>query len=325
MYKYIYGPVPSRRLGISLGIDLVPHKVCSLDCIYCECGATNCFTTQRKEYVPMDDVMKELDDYLSVNLMPDWLTFSGSGEPSLNSRMGDLIRMIKDKYPASKVAVLTNGTLLCDEEVRKELLDADLVLPSLDAATNDAFITIDRPLPGICGGMDLPFSVGRIVEAIASFVREFKSVSKDKEVWLEVFLVEGVNTNDENIAAFREAFRKIAPDRIQLNTLDRPGTESWVKPVPRVLLEEILRKIDLPNVEIVSKYRYREDLPRYRDDVESAILETIRRRPSTIEDIMEITGLPQKETYAYLDILQKDKKILAEVRDRGIFWRLKEQ
>jgi len=115
MYKHIFGPVPSRRLGMSLGVDLIPHKVCSLNCIYCECGKTNNLTTERKEYIPYDEVTNELDHYFNTNPNPDYITFSGSGEPTLNSRIGDILEFIKNKKPDVPIAVLTNGTLFSEK------------------------------------------------------------------------------------------------------------------------------------------------------------------------------------------------------------------
>ena len=135
MYKYLFGPVPSRRLGMSLGIDLVPRKVCSLDCVYCEVGKTTKLTLERKEYILFDNVIKELTHYFENNPDPDYITFSGSGEPTLNSRIGDIIKFVKQNRPEIPIAILTNGTLLFDPEVRDELKIADVVLPSLDAAT----------------------------------------------------------------------------------------------------------------------------------------------------------------------------------------------
>ncbi len=128
MYKYIFGPVPSRRLGMSLGVDLVPHKVCSLDCVYCECGSTTKLTTDRKEYIPYEKITKELVHYFKNNPDPDYITFSGSGEPTLNSRIGDVLGFIKEKKPNIPIAVITNGTLFSRKQVRNELLDADIVL-----------------------------------------------------------------------------------------------------------------------------------------------------------------------------------------------------
>ena len=145
MYKHLFGPVPSRRLGMSLGVDLVPHKVCSLDCIYCECGATTELTIERKEYVSFDSVTKELDHYLDNNPAPDYITFSGAGEPTLNSRIGDIIKFIKNKKADIPIALLTNGTLLFKKEVRQELLNTDLVLPSLDTVSDLSFQKTNRP------------------------------------------------------------------------------------------------------------------------------------------------------------------------------------
>ncbi|MFO8145279.1 MAG: radical SAM protein, partial [Candidatus Syntrophosphaera sp.] len=145
--KYLFGPVPSRRLGVSLGVDLVPHKVCSLNCVYCEVGRTTNLTIQRKEYVPLDEVLKELEEYLSQDPDLDFITFSGQGEPSLNSGLGRVIDFIKDKYPRYKVAVLTNGTLFWDEKVRAEVMLADVLLPDLDAVSELAFLKVNRPAP----------------------------------------------------------------------------------------------------------------------------------------------------------------------------------
>ena len=139
-YKYIFGPILSRRLGISLGVDLVPHKTCSLDCVYCECGKTTDLTIEQKEYVKFKDVKKELEHFWNHNDDPDYITFSGSGEPSLNSKLGKVIEFIKTQKPYIKTAVLTNSTLFDDPDVRQSLLKAELVIPSLDAVSNKAFI-----------------------------------------------------------------------------------------------------------------------------------------------------------------------------------------
>ncbi len=139
MYKYLFGPVPSRRFGMSFGVDLVPKKVCSLNCVYCEVGHTTKLTTERREYILYDKVTSELEHYFTNNPNPDYITFSGSGEPTLNSRIGDVSKLIKQEKPYIPVAVLTNGALLYDKRVRNELMDANVVLPSLDAATGITF------------------------------------------------------------------------------------------------------------------------------------------------------------------------------------------
>jgi len=184
MYKHIFGPVPSRRLGVSLGIDLVPHKVCSLNCVYCECGKTTDLTVERIEYVPYGEVISELDRFMSENPKPDYITFSGSGEPTLNSRIGDIVSYIKNKYPDVSLALLTNGTLLSDPEVRKEIIACDLVLPSFDAATETAFDKINRPSELI--GLE------QYLNGIIEFRKEFKG-----KIWLEVFILPGYNDSPE--------------------------------------------------------------------------------------------------------------------------------
>lgn len=317
MYRHIYGPVPSRRLGISLGIDLVPHKVCNFNCVYCECGPSPRLVNERKEYVPVNEVMKEVRDFLKHNPMPDHITLSGSGEPTLNSGTGWLIDRIKSEFPESRIAVLTNGSLLSSEKVRAELMKADVVLPNLDGATKNAFIRIDRPHPGL--------QLDMVLEGIRQFSMEFRFKDPRKEIWLEVFIVEGVNTDKKNIAAFRDAIRKIDPDRIQLNTLDRPGAVKDLRPASMKTLEKVKAGLNLPHVEIVSRFKNKRDFKSYRKDIEETILDTVSRRPSTPEDLAGIVGLSENDLMKYIDLLENAKKIKAEVgmnkNRRGIFYR----
>ncbi len=311
-YKYVFGPVPSRRLGVSLGIDLIPYKVCSYNCIYCECGRTTELTLLRKEYVPTDIVVKEIDDYMNNHPAPDFITFSGSGEPTLHSKIGLILSHIKSKYPHIKTAVLTNGSLLYLPEVREELLKADVVLPSLDAALKSSFIKINRP--------NGKLKLDKIINGLIDFRQDYKG-----EIWLEVFIVEGINTDKENLDALKSAILKIQPDRIQLNTLDRPGTEDWVKPASKETLESIISYWNIPNAEIISKYKSRKEIKSYRNDTESAILETIRRRPCTLTDLSEILGLHINELNKYLDVLESEGKIAAKAEKRGVFYTSKEK
>lgn len=148
-YKYIFGPVPSRRLGSSLGIDLIPYKTCSLNCVYCECGKTTDLTFERKEYVPTERVIEELDDYLKTEPELDYITFSGSGEPTLHNGIGEIIKFLKENYPQYQLALLTNSTLLNDEKLQDEIKKLDLIVPSLDAVSEDVFQKINRPVEGL--------------------------------------------------------------------------------------------------------------------------------------------------------------------------------
>jgi wyosine [tRNA(Phe)-imidazoG37] synthetase (radical SAM superfamily) len=179
--KYLYGPVPSRRLGRSLGVDIVPFKVCPLDCIYCQLGRTVDKTVERKEYVSIEPVLAELKDRLAEDLQADFITISGSGEPTLNSGLGRLIEGIK-KITDIPVAVLTNGALFTDKSVRADCLQADVVLPSLDAGDEVAFRKINRQHPDI--------NIEKLITGLCEFRNEFSG-----RIWLEVFFVEGLNTD----------------------------------------------------------------------------------------------------------------------------------
>ncbi len=311
MYKYLFGPVPSRRLGMSLGVDLVPHKVCSLNCVYCECGRTTKLTSERKEYIPYDGVAEELADYFKNNPYPDYITFSGSGEPTLNSRIGDVLHFIKT-HSNVPVAVLTNGTLFYDKEVRKELLDADVVLPSLDAAEERAFRKVNRPWHKL--------NIPEYIQGLVDFRNEYKG-----KIWLEVLIIPGLNDNEENLAALREAFLKIRPDEIQLNTLDRPGAVENIRAATRKELQHIVDYWNLPQVKIIAAAPDRKKIVSYRDDTESAILETIKRRPCTLEDLHKILGLHINEINKYLDVLEDEKKIKSVREKRGVFYKISEK
>ena len=308
MYKYLFGPVPSRRLGMSLGVDLVPHKVCTLDCIYCECGKTTKLTHDRMEYIPCVKVKRELDHYFTNNPDPDYITFSGSGEPTLNACIGDVLGYIKREKASVPVAVLTNGTLFTDQEVRKSLLAADLVLPSLDAATEDTFARINRPSRGL--------SIHDYIAGLAAFRSEYAG-----KIWLEVFIVPGYNDNMKDLVALKKAFEKIRPDRIQLNTLDRPGVIDNVRAASRAELEEIRNTWQLDKVEIISKSPARKQIRSYRRDTETAILETISRRPCTVDDLSRLLGLHINEVNKYMDVLEAEKKVAHTREQRGIFYR----
>ena len=309
MYQFLFGPVPSRRLGISLGIDLIPAKTCTLNCVYCECGRTTDLTLVRQEWVPTKEVIKELDDYLQNNPTPEFITFSGSGEPTLHSGVGEILDFLtrkKKTYPF-KTAVLTNGTLLNNPQVRRELLQADVVAPSLDAATGHAFKKVNRPHPKL--------RIEDIITGEIAFRKEYHG-----EIWLEVFIVPGVNDNEQELTALKEAILQIKPDIVQLNTLDRPGAIPTIRAATQEELQRILDFWQLPNAEIIAKAQTRLEKKSYRKDTESAILETIRRRPCTLNDLQEILGLHINEINKYLSVLEAKGKIRSLRQNRGIFF-----
>ncbi len=307
MYKYLFGPVPSRRLGMSLGVDLVPRKVCSLDCVYCEVGKTTKLTLERKEYILYDKIIEELTHYFKNNPDPDYITFSGSGEPTLNSRIGDVLKFIKQKKPAIPIAVLTNGTLLFDAKVREEIKEADVVLPSLDAATNPVFHKINRPAPQL--------DIDKYIQGLIDFRKEFKG-----KIWLEIFILPGYNLEEAELKELEQKIAKINPDSIQLNTLDRPGVVDNLHSASRKELEKIVDLWNFKKVEIISAAAQRKNIPSYRSDAETAILETISRRPCTIEDLMKILGIHINEINKYLAVLEEEKKIETIRQERGVFY-----
>lgn len=310
MFRYIFGPVPSRRLGMSLGVDLVPKKVCSLNCVYCEVGTTTKLTTRRMEYVPYEKVIKELEEYMEHNIDPDFITLSGYGEPMLNSRAGDVINFIKQNYPYLKVAVLTNGTLLYDKNVRAELMNADVILPSLDAATEKAFKKINRPYQSL--------KVEDHIEGLINLRKEFNG-----EMWLELFILPGYNDSDRDIAALKQAIEVISPNRLQINTLDRPGTIEGIRPALAEELVEIKNKLNFRNTEIVAATPVKEESKAYREDTENAILDTIARRPCTVQDLRALLGIHIQAVNQYLEVLEAKGKITTEIKERGIFYRTK--
>lgn len=310
MYRHIFGPVPSRRLGMSLGVDLVPHKVCSLDCVYCECGATKKLTLDRKEYILYRKVTAELEEFFKNNPDPDYITFSGSGEPTLNSRFGDVLDFVKNLKPNIPVAVLTNGTLLWMPEVRKEMLKADLVLPSFEAMVVDDFVKVNKPATGL--------DLDKYLQGIIDFRHEFKG-----EMWLEILIIPNYNDSEENIAKLKDAIVKIKAEKVQLNTLDRPGSVADLRAATNAELRHIVDRWNLPNVEIITPPPDRKRITAYRKDNEEAIYETIYRRPCTLEDLKQILGLHYNVINKYLGVLESEGKIEAVKQDRGFFYKAK--
>ncbi len=294
---------------MSLGIDLVPKKVCSLNCVYCEVGRTTGLTAERKEYVLFDKVIAELDHYFKNNPDPDYLTFSGSGEPTLNSRLGDVIVYLKKMRPDIPIAVLTNGTLLSDKKMRDELMGADVVLPSLDAATEAVFQKINRPVSGL--------SIDTVIDGLVEFGKSFKG-----KIWLEVFILPGYNYDENEILEIGKAIKRINPDSVQLNTLDRPGAEDNLISASRDELEKVMELLEIDNVEIIAALNKKRKAVSFRKDIENAILGTISRRPCTVDDLSEILDMPIVEVNKYIRILETENRIESVQLERGAFFQV---
>ncbi len=227
--KYIYGPVGSRRLGLSLGLSLTPYKICDFDCIYCQLGKTVGLTRERKEYIKIDEALAELKSWLQNSPEEakklNYITLSGAGEPVLNIKIGEAIGKIKEAA-SCPVAVITNASLLNDAEVRASLLGADLIVPTLNTVIPEIFNKIDRPHPDI--------KIEEIITGLISLRREFRG-----KIWLEVMLVRGVNDDLRQIRKLKEVVDKINPDKVQLNSPVRTTAEPDVLAVDKSKLEKI--------------------------------------------------------------------------------------
>lgn len=307
MNHHIFGPVISRRLGRSLGIDLIPYKTCSYNCVYCECGKTTDLTSIRKEFFPTGNILNQLDNVLASSPKLDYITFAGSGEPTLSLSLGPVLAHLKKNYGQYKVAVLTNGSLCTDPDIRQDLISADLVSPTLTTTTQEIFEKIHRPVPGLL--------VTDIIQGIWSLRNEYKG-----QIWLEVFLVPGLNTLKNELKMLRNAIYSIRPDLIQLNYLDRPGTESWVSPPEPMLsgkIQEYFAEGGIP-VEIIG---FDKMIPFISQDKSTTLIdETLRRRPCTAEDIAQMTGISAPEVRKKLALMVQQGIVKAKSGERGIFY-----
>jgi len=299
---YIFGPVPSRRLGRSLGVDLVPFKTCTYDCIYCQLGRTTRKTTERQEWVPLDDVLAELKDKLA--LRPDYITLSGSGEPTLYSRLDELIDRIRTMTEVP-IAVLTNGSLLWQDEVRRQLMDAHLVIPSLDAGHSGTFQTVNRPHRSI--------SFKQMLDGLITFRQQYRG-----KYWLEVFLLDGKTATDREARMIAEAARRIKPDCVQLNTATRPTAEESALMVDRQRMADLATLFD-PPAEVIADYRgvhAQSDFKVGRQNV----LEMIQRRPCSLEDIADGLGMHRNEVIKYVEELETSGLLKKRRSDNTLFY-----
>ena len=311
--------MPSRRLGLSCGIDIVPFKVCTLDCVYCQLGKTARTTTERKEYVPIEPVLAELKEALSEGLAADYITIAGSGEPTLNSRLGDLIDSIK-KLTNIPVAILTNGTLLYRQDVRDDCSKADVVMPSLDAGDEQTFQRINHPNSVIS------------IEKLISGQCEFRKVFSGR-IWLEGFFVEGINTADEQIAQIKDAIELINPDKVHLNTAVRPTADLKITRLSAEKLQQIAGRLG-PKSEVVAEFSPAcsgilseskiEDVPGHHFVVNrktQALLSMLKRRPCSLNDICSGLGIKHNEAIKSISNLQNRGIIQVEEKDGTVFFK----
>ncbi len=311
--SYVFGPIASRRLGVSLGVDLVRPKTCPLDCVYCEAGATTNLTAERREYVPVDRVIAELDAVLSKSPELDYVTFSGSGEPTLNSRIGDVVHFLKSRYPEYPVCLLTNAMLFGDRRLLEEIAPVDLVVPSLDGSNAEEFARINRPVPGA--------DFDRFVADLTAFTLNRRPGCR---VNLELFIVPGVNDSDASIARFTALISGMRLDLVQLNTLDRPGVDSSVvASTPENTHRFITALSSVVPVEAVGPFRYRAPRPGQNFSATAAqrrIIDLIRRRPATLPDLALALDSTEESLECLLDELFDAGMVGIQRQGRGTFY-----
>ncbi|MEW5911004.1 MAG: radical SAM protein [Thermodesulfobacteriota bacterium] len=301
----VFGPVPSRRLGMSLGVDLLWPKTCSQDCLYCELGLTTHLTAQRGVFRDADQVLAQVEARLAeLAQPPDFITLAGSGEPTLHQDLGRVLAALKGLSPA-RLAVLTNSTLLTDPAVRAELAPADVIVPSLDAASQAVFERLNRPAPGLI--------IEEIIEGLVALRREFGG-----DLWLEVLLVAGINDDPAELAGLAAAAERIGPDLVQLNTVVRPPAVAGTRPVEPERLAEIARLFRLP-VQVTAPPQARSAGD--RGALGRQVVEMTRRRPCTLADVSAMTGLSRGQALGLVQELVAAGRLAAEPFDDEVYYR----
>lgn len=303
-YQYVFGPVASRRFGRSLGVDIIPFKTCTYDCIFCQLGRTTNRTVQKDAHVPSRLVLEEVRRKLQEGARPDHITFSGSGEPTLNENLGSLIKEVK-KLSDVPVVVLTNGSLLSRAEVREELKSADIVKPSLSAGDEVMFQRINRPHPGIV--------FQEMVDGLIAFREVFAG-----QIWLEVFLVEGLNATEREVEKIRCHLQKIRADRVQLNTAVRPTADKSAMAVPMERLQKFCQMMG-PGAEVIAPA----SLGGLHDEAGATsqmVLDFLQRRPATLEDIASGMALHINEVLKHIALLKSLGNIHEVRRGERLFF-----
>lgn len=305
----IFGPVPSRRLGRSLGIDVVTPKTCSYDCIYCESGRTTSLSLERRLFVPPEEVLGELEAYFQEHPNgADALTFSSAGEPTLYLGLGDLLQAIKRRYPHLPLVVLTNGSLLGDSQVRRELHPADRVVPSLDAASKEIFCRINRP------HQDL--ELAGVIEGLHGFARDYPG-----RFHLEVMLVAGINDDEEHLRALARIAEDLQPDRIELNTVVRPPACAGVLGLSRQQMQVAASWFSRERAEVIGAFCGHAH-GEQGVDLASRIRELLRRRPCTSEEMASSLGVDREVLENGLVDLKREGTVQVDVFAGCRFFRL---
>ncbi len=301
--RYLFGPVPSRRFGRSLGVDLTPFKTCSLNCVFCQLGRTTNKTVTRKKYVPTNKVIAELDAWLKTDGTADYITLSGSGEPTLHEDFGEVLAYIHNNSDIPAV-LLTNGTLLHLPDVRDAASRADVVKISLSAWDQASFGWVNRP------HAQLFFE--EMIQGQKAFRRQFKG-----KIWLEVFLVSGMNSMPSDVSRIAALVNEIKPDRVHLNTVVRPAAEDFAEAVSSERLTSLC-ELFRPTAEIIVDHRIKQDHPIVVN--ENRLLAILQRRPCTADQLAVGGNMHLNEVAKYLGNMMRIGMIKAKKRENSVYY-----
>ena len=305
---YIFGPVPSRRLGLSLGIDLIPPKTCTYDCLYCQVGRTTCLTSEPELFVPIGEVIEELKDVIEKT-HPETITLAGSGEPTLHSGIDQVISLVKGLTDI-QVALLTNGALLWRKEVRDRVLAADLIMPTLTTVFEETFRKIHRPHKGL----ELP----SIIKGLKKLREEYGGV-----ILLEIVLLSGINDSMKELEGMKDVIEDISPDKIQLNTVVRPPSDTLAMPLNMKQMEKI-RDFFGEKSEIIASLSSNKKAGEYDTDL-NIIVEMARRRPITASDISGVLDISREESERILKGLLIKGAVRKQEHEREVYYTAREK
>lgn len=290
--KYIYGPVPSRRLGLSLGVSPIPKKTCNYSCIYCQLGRTQKMTNTRQVFFDPDEILKELDRTLAQNIKFDAVTIVGEGEPTLYAGLGTLIREIK-KRTDRPLAVISNAALFYQPELQKELMPADIILPSMDAFDEQSFKKINRPHGAI--------KYKDVRRGLIDFSKNYTG-----QLWLEIMFLKNINDSDAAIDKYRQLLQQIDYDRLYINTPVRPPAEADVEMTSKERLKYISEKLGGISIDLLASEGFYSDIK----DTYAAILSIIKRHPMNQFEIESfIDSRKDRNKTQIFNQLNNDKKI----------------
>jgi wyosine [tRNA(Phe)-imidazoG37] synthetase (radical SAM superfamily) len=302
-YRYLFGPVPSRRLGRSLGVDLIPFKTCTMNCRFCQLGDSTCARSERGEYVPLDAVLAELAHWKKEGGSADHITLAGSGEPTLHLGFGEVLQWIKLNTTSPSV-LLTNGSLLHIPEVRAAAALADKVKVTLSAWDEESFREIHHPAEGVT------------FKQLIDGERAFRSVFSG-ELSIEVFVVEGMNSTPSAIRKIAALAETVQPDRIDLNTAVRPPADSHVQAVSADVLTE-LATLFSPPAQITASFKAQASPS--LEISPAAVLSLIQRHPATAAQLALDYNIPESDVLEILDGMVAAGSLECEERDAAFYY-----